>query len=90
MGLLNLREISKILSKMDPKLLDDVEGSLERAKRLQAVLFDYVDAHDERKRIGITLQSGDEEGLHRFDLACEREDDILAQIREIVRSIRAT
>lgn len=89
MGPLSLSEIGKIMSRIDPRVLGDMQETLERGKRLQDILFAYVDAHDERKRIGTALRSGDEEGLHRFDLAVEREEDVLVQLRQIIREVRA-
>jgi hypothetical protein len=87
-GLLNLREISKILSKIDPAYLENAEATLERGKRLQDALFAYLDAHDERVRIGEALQSGEWPGIGRFDLAVEAEEATLERIRDIVRPMR--
>jgi len=89
MGLLNLREIGKILSHIDQRALDNLEANLELGKRLRAALFAYLDAHDERARIGATLTAADNyASLGLFDQAAERENATLENLREIIRLLR--
>jgi hypothetical protein len=64
--------------------------AIDRGYALQDALYAYLDAHDERERLGEALRSGDEEGLGRFDLAAEAEEATLERIRDIVRPMRGT
>ena len=88
MGLLNLREISEIMLAMDRKTPDSREFNLTRGKLLRDAMFAYVDAHDERVRIGQGLRSGDEESLAAFDLAVQDEDATLETLRELIRPLQ--